>query len=51
MAIAFMAAHGAGVEAGMLRAERGLHSLEDVCAALADPLLDGELRALLETVG
>jgi hypothetical protein len=51
MAIAFTAAHGAGVEAGMLRAERGMHSLDDVRAALADPLLDSELRAVLETVG
>lgn len=51
MAIAFTVAHGAGAEAGMLRAERGLHSAEDVRAALADPLLDGELRALLERVG
>lgn len=51
MAIAFTAAHGAGVEAGMLRAERGLHSPEDVRAALADPLLDDELRALLEAAG
>jgi glycosyltransferase A (GT-A) superfamily protein (DUF2064 family) len=48
MAIAFAAAHGAGFEAGMLRAERGLHSPEDVRAALADPLLDGELRRILE---
>jgi hypothetical protein len=32
-----------------LRAERGMHSLEDVRAALADPLLDSELRAVLES--
>jgi glycosyltransferase A (GT-A) superfamily protein (DUF2064 family) len=49
MAIALTAAHGAGFEAGMLRAERGLHSPEDVRAALADPLLDGELRSLLSS--
>ncbi len=49
--IALTAAHVAGFEAGMLRAERGLHSPEDVRAALADPLLDGELRASLEGVG
>lgn len=48
MAIAFTAAHAAGIEAGMLRAERGLHSREDVRAALADPLLDGELKRILD---
>jgi glycosyltransferase A (GT-A) superfamily protein (DUF2064 family) len=48
MAIALTAAHRAGVEAGLLRAERGLHSPEDVRAALADPLLDAELRSLLD---
>jgi hypothetical protein len=32
----------------MLRAERGLRSPSDVRAALADPLLDPELRALLD---
>ena len=42
------AAHAAGVEGGMLRAERGLRSPGDVRAALADPLLDLELRALLD---
>jgi glycosyltransferase A (GT-A) superfamily protein (DUF2064 family) len=42
------AAHAAGVEGGMLRAERGLRSPGDVRAALADPLLDPELRALLD---
>ncbi len=47
LALAFAAAHRAGIEAGMLRAERGLHSPEDVRAALADPLLDPELRRLL----
>lgn len=51
MAIAFTAAYGAGAEAGMLRAERGLHSPEDVRAALADPLLDAELRSLLGGAG
>ena len=44
---AFMAAHEAGIEVGLLRAERGLRSAADVAAALADPLLDAELRALL----
>lgn len=44
---AFVAAHEAGVEVGLLRAERGLRSAADVAAALADPLLDEELRGLL----
>jgi hypothetical protein len=44
---AIAAAHEADGEAGLLRAERGLHSGADVAAALADPLLDSELRALL----
>ncbi len=48
MSIALAAAHEAGIEGGLLRAERGLHSLEDLHAALADPLLDPELRRLLE---
>ncbi len=47
MVLAFEAAHAAGIEVGLLRAERGLHSLEDMRAALADPLLDAELRNLL----
>jgi glycosyltransferase A (GT-A) superfamily protein (DUF2064 family) len=37
-----------GATVGLLRAERGLRRPGDVRAALADPLLDGELRALLE---
>ena len=37
----------AGVAVGLLRAERGLRRPADVRAALADPLLDDELRALL----
>ena len=44
---AFIAAHEAGIEVGLLRAERGLRSAADVAAALADPLLDAELRGLL----
>jgi hypothetical protein len=35
------------VEAGLLRAERALRTPADVAAALADPLLDNELRGLL----
>ena len=45
---AFAAAQEAGLTVGMLRAERGLRSPGDVRAALADPLTDRELRALLE---
>ncbi len=44
---AFVAAHDAGVGIGLLRPERGLRSAGDVAAALADPLLDDELRGLL----
>jgi hypothetical protein len=40
-------AHQSGLFAGMLRAERGLRTAADVRAALADPLLDDELRELL----
>jgi hypothetical protein len=36
-----------GASVGLLRAERGLRRPGDVRAALADPLLDDELRALL----
>jgi hypothetical protein len=36
------------VPVGLLRAERGLRRPGDVRAALADPLLDHELRELLE---
>jgi hypothetical protein len=36
-----------GAAVGLLRAERGLRRPGDVRAALADPLLDDELRALL----
>jgi glycosyltransferase A (GT-A) superfamily protein (DUF2064 family) len=49
LAIMLAAAHGAGIEGGMLRAERGLHTPEDLRAALADPLLDSELRAVLDS--
>lgn len=41
------AVNEAGLEAGLLRAERGLHRPADVRAALADPLLDPELRQIL----
>ncbi|MGH2870862.1 MAG: hypothetical protein ACRDL5_00160, partial [Solirubrobacteraceae bacterium] len=36
-----------GLAVGLLRAERGLQTAPDVRAALADPLLDPELRELL----
>ena len=45
---AFIVAHEADVGIGLLRPERGLRSTGDVAAALADPLLDAELRRLLE---
>ncbi|MGI9184654.1 MAG: DUF2064 domain-containing protein [Solirubrobacteraceae bacterium] len=45
--LAIAAAHEAQAQAGLLRPERGLHNSADVAAALADPLLDPELRTLL----
>jgi glycosyltransferase A (GT-A) superfamily protein (DUF2064 family) len=39
MSIALPAALEAGLEVGILRTERGMHSPEDLRAALADPLL------------
>lgn len=36
-----------GIETGLLRAERGLRTPADIGAALADPLLDDELREIL----
>jgi len=48
MGTALVAAHSAGAEVGLLRTERGLRSPADVAAALADPLLDAELRGLLD---
>ena len=47
MGLALTAAHTAGIQAGLLRPERALRTPADVRAALADPLLDGELRAVL----
>lgn len=41
-------ANEAGAPAGLVRPEHALRGAADVRAALADPLLDGELRALLE---
>jgi glycosyltransferase A (GT-A) superfamily protein (DUF2064 family) len=37
----------AGASVGLVRPERALRRPTDVRAALADPLLDGELRSLL----
>ncbi len=48
LSIALGAAFEAGIDAGLLRPERGLHSAADARAALADPLLDSELRHLLD---
>jgi len=44
---AVAAAHEAGLEIGLLRAERGLHRPADARAALADPLLDAGLARIL----
>ena len=49
MARMLAAVHAAGLEAGLLRPERGLRREADVRAALADPLLDGELRGVLDS--
>jgi glycosyltransferase A (GT-A) superfamily protein (DUF2064 family) len=47
LGLALGAVHEAGLEAGLLRPERALHRPADVRAALADPLLDPELAAIL----
>ena len=47
MAIGLAAARDAGLEIGVLRAERGLHHPADVHAALADPLLAPDLERIL----
>jgi uncharacterized protein len=47
MTVGITAARDAGLEIGILRAERALHRPADVRAALADPLLPDELRAVL----
>ncbi|HEX8975809.1 MAG TPA: DUF2064 domain-containing protein, partial [Solirubrobacteraceae bacterium] len=47
MGMTFALAVKDGVTAGLLRAERALRTAADVAAALADPLLDDELRPLL----
>jgi len=47
MAIGFVAAREAGLEVGILRAERPLHRPADVRAALADPTLAPDLARIL----
>jgi glycosyltransferase A (GT-A) superfamily protein (DUF2064 family) len=47
MAMGLAAARDAGLELGILRAERALHRPPDVRAALADPLLAPELARIL----
>jgi glycosyltransferase A (GT-A) superfamily protein (DUF2064 family) len=47
MTIGLAAARDAGLEIGLLRAERALHRPADIRAALADPLLPAELEQLL----
>jgi glycosyltransferase A (GT-A) superfamily protein (DUF2064 family) len=49
MGLVIAAAHELPSDTGMLRAERALRRPEDVRAALADPLLDAELAAILRT--
>lgn len=47
LTLGLTAAHEAGLEVGILRAERGVQRPADVRAALADPLLPLGIRALL----
>jgi glycosyltransferase A (GT-A) superfamily protein (DUF2064 family) len=47
MTIGLAAARDAGLELGLLRAERALHRPADVRAALADPLLPAEVARVL----
>jgi glycosyltransferase A (GT-A) superfamily protein (DUF2064 family) len=47
MTVGLAAARDAGLEVGILRAERALHRPADVRAALADPLLAPELERIL----
>ncbi len=51
MGIGFAAARDAGLEVGILRAERPLSKPADVRAALADPTLPDELRKILNGRG
>jgi hypothetical protein len=47
MRIGLAAVTEAGLELGILRAERALHRPADVRAALADPLLEPEVARIL----
>ncbi len=47
MAVALTAIRDVGFEVGILRAERALHRPADVRAALADPVLPEDVRAIL----
>lgn len=51
MTLGVAATRDAGLELGLLRAERALHRPADVRAALADPLLPDELRPILQSGG
>ena len=51
MTIGLAAARDAGLEIGLLRAERALHRPADVRAALADPLLPAEVAQILGRQG
>jgi hypothetical protein len=51
MTLAISAARDAGLEVGILRAERALHRPADVRAALADPLLPQSLARVLRGRG
>ncbi len=48
LTLGLSAAHEAGLEVGILRAERGLRQPSDVRAALADPCLPESVRRILE---
>ena len=47
MSLCIAAVRDAGLEVGILRAERALHRPTDLRAAIADPLLPGELATVL----
>jgi hypothetical protein len=51
MALAIAAAHGAGLEIGLLRPERRLATPADMRAARVDPLVPDEVRAVLNSWG
>jgi hypothetical protein len=51
MTFAIAAAHGAGLEIGLLRPERRLATAADIHAAKVDPLVPEEVRAALGAAG